>query len=157
MTSNIRASQLKDFGTGVGFGTAARKENEDDVSKGVIESALKKAFAPEFLNRLDAIVQFAGLDDKVLMQVVGKFILELEEQLRPKKVSLKITDPARAWLFKTAYDPAYGARPMARAIDQHIKKPLVDELLFGKLEKGGSVSVDLDEKKTGLKFDIKPA
>ncbi len=80
--------------------------------------AIKRQFAPEFLNRLDAIVQFSGLNDSVLMQVVGKFILELEEQLRPKKVTLKISESAREWIFKSTYDPAYGARPMARAIDQ---------------------------------------
>lgn len=119
--------------------------------------AIKRQFAPEFLNRLDGVIQFNNLNEKILLQVVGKFILELEEQLRPKNVKLKVSEAAREWVFKTSYDPAYGARPMARAIDQHLKKPLVDELLFGKLEKGGSVSVDLDANKTGLKFDIKPA
>ncbi len=119
--------------------------------------AIKNQFAPEFLNRLDAIIQFGSLNETILLQVIGKFIVELEEQLRPKNVTIKVSEEARKWILKSSYDPAYGARPMARAIDQHIKKPLVDELLFGKLENGGVVAIDLDQKKTALKFEIKPA
>lgn len=113
--------------------------------------AIKRVFSPEFLNRLDSIVQFESLNEDVLLQIIGKFILQLEEQLRPKNVSLKVTEAAKKWIYKKAYDPAYGARPMVRALEQHIKKPLVDELLFGKLENGGSVTVD--EKGDKLVFN----
>lgn len=113
--------------------------------------AIKRLFSPEFLNRLDGIIQFQSLSEERLIQVVGKFVVELEEQLKAKNVKLKVTDRAKEFIFKKSYDPAYGARPMARAVDQMIKKPLVDEILFGKLEHGGAVTVDLRDGE--LKFD----
>lgn len=115
--------------------------------------AIKRLFSPEFLNRLDGIIQFQALSEDRLIQVVGKFIVELEEQLKPKNVHLKVTEKAKQHLFKKSFDPAYGARPMARAIDQMIKKPLVDEILFGKLEHGGQVTVD--ELNGELTFEYK--
>jgi len=113
---------------------------EQDHSTDGLE-ALKRYFTPEFRNRLDAIVQFAPLSEETILHVVDKFIFELEQQLEEKKVSLTVDQEARHWLADTGYDPKMGARPMARVIQQHIKKPLANELLFGELVSGGSVRV----------------
>ena len=118
--------------------------------------AVKKAFAPEFLNRLDAVIEFAALNTETMKQVVGKFILELEEKLREKKVEILVSDEVRQYLLEKGFDPAYGARPLGRTIDDLIKKPLADELLFGRLAKGGRVTVNLDDKGR-VQFDIEPS
>ncbi|MBK1618292.1 ATP-dependent Clp protease ATP-binding subunit ClpA [Lamprobacter modestohalophilus] len=117
---------------------------EQDHSTDGME-ALKKYFTPEFRNRLDAIVQFGALDAKTIGSVVDKFLFELEAQLAEKKVALMVEPEARAWLAEKGYDPKMGARPMARVIKDHIKKPLANELLFGELSGGGTVVVRLGE------------
>ncbi len=117
---------------------------EQDHSSDGME-ALKKYFTPEFRNRLDATVQFASLDTKTIASVVDKFLFELEAQLAEKKVALMVEPEARAWLAEKGYDPKMGARPMARVIKDHIKKPLASELLFGELSGGGTVIVRLGE------------
>lgn len=114
--------------------------------------AVHKIFSPEFRNRLDAIIQFKGLDTKTILHVVNKFLMELEVQLESKHVVLEIDEGARAWLAKNGYDQKMGARPMARLIQEKIKRPLAEELLFGKLNKGGHVLVT--EDKGELKFAI---
>jgi ATP-dependent Clp protease ATP-binding subunit ClpA len=114
--------------------------------------AIKKAFTPEFRNRLDNIIRFNGLNSETIVHVVRKFILELEQQLAEKNVTLEVDDEAVSWLADKGYDSAMGARPMARVIQQEIKQPLAEELLFGKLVKGGLVVVALE--KDELKFDI---
>jgi ATP-dependent Clp protease ATP-binding subunit ClpA len=114
--------------------------------------AIKKAFTPEFRNRLDNIIRFSGLNSETIIHVVRKFILELEQQLAEKNVTLEVDDEAVKWLANKGYDSAMGARPMARVIQQEIKQPLAEELLFGKLAKGGLVEVVLE--KDELKFDI---
>jgi ATP-dependent Clp protease ATP-binding subunit ClpA len=143
MTSNAGAREVSKSELGI----APAKNDTRSLE------AIKRYFSPEFLNRLDGIIQFQSLSEERLVQVVGKFIVELEEQLKPKNVHLKVTERAKNYLFKKSYDPVYGARPMARAIDQMIKKPLVEEILFGKLENGGTVTVD--EKEGNLVFDYK--
>lgn len=105
--------------------------------------AIKKTFSPEFINRLDAIVPFHSLNEESLLKVVDKFIDELRMQLALKKVDLQVSLEAKKWLMKKGYEPAYGARPMGRTIEEHLKKPLVEELLFGKIADGGSVTVSL--------------
>ncbi len=107
---------------------------------------IRKAFSPEFRNRLDAIIQFGSLDFEVILLIVDKFVLELEAQLAQKDVSLSVTSEARAWLAEKGFDPKMGARPMKRVIQEHIKRNLADDLLFGELAEGGEVSVDLDEE-----------
>ena len=113
---------------------------EQDHSSDGLE-ALKRYFTPEFRNRLDAVVQFSSLSPQTIASVVDKFIFELEQQLAEKKVALTVDPDARAWLAQKGYDPLMGARPMARIIQNHIKKPLANELLFGALAHGGSVRV----------------
>lgn len=114
--------------------------------------AIKKMFRPEFLNRLDAIVEFQPLDKPLLLQVIRKFISELEAQLLKKKISMEVYPEAIEWLFDKGYDPAYGARPFARVIDENIKRRLVDEILFGKLEQGGRVTVNVKNGELNIEF-----
>jgi ATP-dependent Clp protease ATP-binding subunit ClpA len=109
--------------------------------------AIKKVFTPEFRNRLDAVINFKSLDSKVILNVVDKFLIELESQLEAKKVSMTITDKARHWLSEKGYDPIMGARPMARVIQDEIKQVLADELLFGELTDGGHVKIDVEDNK----------
>jgi len=113
--------------------------------------AIKKAFTPEFRNRLDAVIQFEGLSPKVILNVVDKFLIELESQLEVKKVSMNVTDSARKWLAAKGYDIQMGARPMARVIQDEIKQVLANELLFGDLTEGGSVKIDIDDNQLTCK------
>jgi ATP-dependent Clp protease ATP-binding subunit ClpA len=115
-------------------------------------SAIKKLFTPEFRNRLDAIIQFNGLEKETIMSVVDKFLFELEEQLAAKHVNIAFGEGVKEWLAERGYDPQMGARPMARVIQENIKKPLAEELLFGELAQGGKIRVDLGED--GLTFDV---
>jgi ATP-dependent Clp protease ATP-binding subunit ClpA len=107
--------------------------------------AIKKTFTPEFRNRLDAVIQFKALDTNVNLNVVDKFLIELEAQLEAKKVSMTVTDTARRWLAEKGYDPKMGARPMARVIQDEIKQVLANELLFGDLTNGGRVKIDIKD------------
>ncbi|HSW94456.1 MAG TPA: ATP-dependent Clp protease ATP-binding subunit ClpA [Gammaproteobacteria bacterium] len=142
MTSNAGADLLEKIS--IGF-------TQQDGSTDVV-TAVNRVFSPEFRNRLDAIVQFKALDTKTILHIVNKFLLELEVQLETKHVVLEIDDAARAWLATHGYDRKMGARPMARLIQEQLKKPLAEELLFGKLDHGGHVMVTVDEDK--LKFAI---
>ena len=142
MTSNAGADLLEKIT--IGF---TQQDGATDVL-----GAVNRVFSPEFRNRLDSIIQFTALDTKTILHVVHKFLLELEVQLEAKNVVLEIDDEARAWLAKNGYDKKMGARPMARLIQEQLKKPLAEELLFGRLHKGGHVSVTVDGDK--LKFAI---
>jgi ATP-dependent Clp protease ATP-binding subunit ClpA len=115
--------------------------------------AIKRLFTPEFRNRLDAIVQFTALDPTVITRVVDKFIFELEAQLQEQNVTIEVDPDARIWLAEHGYDPKMGARPMARTIQQYIKKPIADELLFGELSSGGHLIIHL--KDNALTFEIR--
>ena len=119
--------------------------------------AIRRLFAPEFRNRLDAIVQFEGLDEQTIQRVVDKLLVEVEAQLEQKGVALHVEDDARAWIAKRGYDPKMGARPMARVIQEHIKRPLAEELLFGKLERGGHAFVSVGPGGEQLKIETRSA
>lgn len=126
--------------------------------KGISMDALKKVFAPEFLNRLDAVVSFQDLDEGMILRVAQKFIGELQAQLQKKNVELLVSAAVTSWLAKKGYDKVFGARPMARVVDDHLKRPLADELLFGHLKNGGRVQIEMnknDSKLEPLKFDYK--
>jgi ATP-dependent Clp protease ATP-binding subunit ClpA len=142
MTTNVGALEVAKGRIGLG---------QEDRS-GISLNEVKKVFAPEFLNRLDAIIAFKELPSDIVLQVVDKFLHELSLLLMPKNISLVISQPAKKWLLKKGYDKVYGARPMSRAIEEHIKKPLVDEVLFGQLKNGGEVFVDYIEDELGLNF-----
>ena len=144
MTSNAGAREMASHA--IGFGTAL----DDAGAKGL--KAIEKAFSPEFRNRLDAIISFHSLTQEIMLRIVGKFIEQVQFQLASRKVSLSVTDAARAWLAERGYDRAFGARPLGRLIQTDIKDALADELLFGKLEKGGRVTVDAAEGKLVFSF-----
>ena len=112
-----------------------------DKRTGDDEEAIKKLFAPEFRNRLDAIVPFASLELPIVQRIVDKFIMELETQLADRNIAIELSDAARSYLAKKGFDPLYGARPLSRLIQEKVKKPLADEILFGRLSKGGTVRV----------------
>jgi len=142
MTTNAGAADLAK--PAIGFGREVRLGDDTE--------AINRMFSPEFRNRLDAVIGFAGLPPEVVTQVVDKFIMQLEVQLGDRDVTIELTEAARDWLAKKGYDPSFGARPLSRVIQEHIKKPLAEELLFGKLAKGGVVKVDVGDGK--LVFDI---
>jgi ATP-dependent Clp protease ATP-binding subunit ClpA len=139
MTTNAGAADMAKSA----FGFHRAKREGDDVE------AINKLFAPEFRNRLDAIVPFGRLPEAVITQVVDKFIMQLEAQLADRNVSIELTDEARRWLVEHGYDESMGARPMARVIQQHIKTPLADEVLFGRLKNGGTVRVVVKGEEDG--------
>ncbi|MBS2019792.1 MAG: AAA family ATPase, partial [Deltaproteobacteria bacterium] len=159
MTSNVGA---RDLGRrAVGFG--------DKRATGDAEREYKNMFSPEFRNRLDARIQFDPLSPETMGSIVDKFMKELRSQLAEKKVELDLTEAARTYLSEKGYDPDFGARPLARVIQEEVKQPLGEELLFGKLEKGGKVVVltedtEVEDERTGekkpgkkLKFDCTAA
>ena len=140
MTSNAGAAQAAK--AAIGFGSTKREGDQ--------EEALNALFAPEFRNRLDAIIQFGALPTPVIHQIVQKFVMQLEAQLSERGVTFELTEEALAWIAKKGYDDKMGARPLGRVIQEHIKKPLADEVLFGKLQKGGTVKVSVEELPTGV-------
>ncbi|MGQ3040421.1 MAG: ATP-dependent Clp protease ATP-binding subunit ClpA [Brevundimonas sp.] len=145
MTTNAGAAD--NARAAIGFGRG-KVEGED-------EKAIQRLFAPEFRNRLDAIVAFKALDSDTIKSVVSKFIMQLEAQLGDRNITIELTDEAADWLAKNGFDELYGARPLARTIQEHIKKPLADDILFGRLTRGGHVKVELKDGK--IAFDITPA
>src|SRR5260221_3873141 len=145
MTTNAGAFEMSR--PSIGF------TQSDTTSDGM--EAIRRLFSPEFRNRLDAVVQFAGLDQDTIERVVDKLLIEAEAQLEQKRVSISIDEPARRWIAKKGYDPKMGARPMARVIQEFIKRPLAEELLFGKLVNGGHVEVTLSEEGDKLKLETR--
>ncbi|MEZ5985928.1 MAG: ATP-dependent Clp protease ATP-binding subunit ClpA [Hyphomonas sp.] len=146
MTTNAGASDAAK--NAIGFG-AGKKDDEQD-------EAIKRLFTPEFRNRLDAVITFGGLTPEIIDRVVEKFILQLEVQLEDRNVSIEITKAARDWLAKRGFDADMGARPLARTIQEHVKKPMAEELLFGELQKGGVVHIDIDkddDSKLSFKYE----
>ena len=146
MTTNAGAEALQK--TSIGF--TASKGPGDEMAD------IKRMFTPEFRNRLDAIISFRALDAEIILRVVDKFLMQLEGQLQEKKVDAVFTDALRAWLAEKGFDPLMGARPMARLIQDTIRAALADELLFGRLQQGGRVTIDLDESEK-IKLDFEDA
>ncbi|RDL43038.1 ATP-dependent Clp protease ATP-binding subunit ClpA [Marinomonas piezotolerans] len=145
MTSNAGAEVLAK--RSIGFSM------QDHSSDGM--EVINKTFTPEFRNRLDAVIQFKQLDEQVIFNVVDKFLVELQAQLDAKSVMIEVSDTARGWLASKGYDRQMGARPMARVIQEHLKKPLANMILFGDLSEGGVVNVSLDEENDKLAFTVK--
>ncbi len=142
MTSNAGAVEMAK--ASIGF---EREEREGDD-----EEAIEKMFSPEFRNRLDAIVSFSSLSPEVMGKVVDKFVMELESQLSDRDVTITLTDQSREWLAKKGYDRKFGARPLSRVIQEYIKKPLSEQLLFGDLTKGGNVQVKVKNKELDFEY-----
>jgi len=143
MTTN--AGAFEQSKSAIGFGRD-RREGEDTA-------AIERMFTPEFRNRLDATISFASLPKDVILQVVDKFVLQLEAQLLDRNVHIELSRDAAAWLADKGYDDRMGARPLARVIQEHIKKPLAEELLFGKLAKGGVIRVGVKDDKLNFKIE----
>jgi len=144
MTSNAGTREMSQ--NTIGFGDV----DKDTASKGKV--AIEKMFSPEFRNRLDEIINFNSLDSEIMEKVVDKFLLELNDQLATKKVFLTISDPVRTWLAKKGYDPKFGARPLVRVIQTEIKDALSDQILFGTMQKGGEVHIDLADDKLVFEY-----
>ncbi len=147
MTTNAGAFEMSR--PGIGFAP------QDNVTDGM--EAIRRMFSPEFRNRLDAVIHFKSLDSRTIERVVDKLLLEVEAQLEQKGVALVVDDAARAWIAEKGYDPKMGARPMARVIQEHVKRPLAEELLFGRLVDGGSVRVTHAEGAEGLELICRAA
>jgi ATP-dependent Clp protease ATP-binding subunit ClpA len=143
MTSNAGSREMSS--ATIGFGDT----KSDSAGKG--KKAIEKIFSPEFRNRLDGIITFNSLDREIMGMIVDKFMNEFADQLAVKKVSMAYSKSVRNWLAKKGHDPQYGARPLARVIQTEIKDVLADEILFGRLEKGGKVALDMKEEE--LVFD----
>jgi len=142
MTTNAGASDMAK--PAIGFEREVRLGEDDD--------AIKRMFTPEFRNRLDAVIGFAGLTPEIVARVVEKFVMQLEAQLADRNVTIELSSAAKEWLAEKGYDRLYGARPLARVIQEHVKKPLAEELLFGRLARGGAVKVTLKEGTLAFEF-----
>ncbi len=153
MTSNIGARQLKDFGQGVGFATSARQESQDDTSKATIQAALKRTFSPEFLNRIDDVVVFNSLTQDDILSIIDITLRSLYKRLDTLGILLNLTEDAKAFLASKGYDPAFGARPLHRAIQKHLEDPLAEAMLLeGGVSPQHPITFDvlINEEKDGL-------
>jgi ATP-dependent Clp protease ATP-binding subunit ClpC len=157
MTSNIGARQLKDFGQGVGFGTSSKKSQEQDHNKAVIEAALKKAFAPEFLNRIDDIIVFNALSQEDIHKIIDIELAKLLGRVDNLGYTLKLTKKAKDFIATKGYDKQYGARPLKRAIQKYVEDVLAEEIVASNLEENDTITLDLDNKLGELKVKITKA
>ena len=157
MTSNIGARKLKDFGVGVGFGTNAQKSQADDHAKGVIENALKKAFAPEFLNRIDDVMIFNALEREHIHKIIDIEIAKLYDRIRGLGYDLLLSDKAKDYIADKGFDKEYGARPLKRAIQKYIEDALAEEIITSKIHEGDKIFMDLDEKNDELTIKVEKA
>jgi ATP-dependent Clp protease ATP-binding subunit ClpC len=155
MTSNIGARKLKDFGQGVGFGTSAKEAQATDHAKGVIENALKKAFAPEFLNRIDDVVVFNTLEKEDINKIIDIELVKLINRIKDLGYTLKLSAKAKDYIADKGFDKQYGARPLNRAIQKYIEDALAEEIINSKIHEGDVISMDFDAKADALKITIK--
>jgi ATP-dependent Clp protease ATP-binding subunit ClpC len=152
MTSNLGARQVKDFGNGVGFGTESMKSQESKNIKNTIEKSLKKAFSPEFLNRVDEIVIFNSLEKEDLKKIISIELDKLKNRLKDLGYSLKISSKALSFLCEKGFDKKYGARPLKRAIQNHVEDLIAEEIVKSKIKEGSSIKIDHDSKSLKLKI-----
>ena len=155
MTSNIGARKLQDFGQGVGFGTAAKASQVDSNAKSVIENALKKTFAPEFLNRVDDVMVFNPLEREHIHKIIDIELNQLFNRILDLGYTLNLTDKAKDYIANKGFDKDYGARPLKRAIQKYIEDALAEEIINATLKEGDTITMDLDEKKDELTIKIK--
>lgn len=157
MTSNIGARKLKDFGQGVGFGTASQRSQVDENARSVIENALKKAFAPEFLNRIDDVVIFNSLEREDIHKIIDIELVKLFSRIGSLGYNLTLSDKAKDFIAEKGFDKQYGARPLNRAIQKYIEDALAEEIITSKLAEGDKIFMDLDEEKNELTIKIDKA
>ncbi len=154
MTSNIGARQLKDFGGGVGFGTSAKAAQADSNAKSIIENALKKSFAPEFINRIDDVIIFNSLERKDIHEIINIELKKLLSRISVLGYTLNLTDTAKDYIADKGFDKSYGARPLKRAIQKYIEDALAEEIVNSNLSEGDIIHMDLDKKKNELTIKI---
>ncbi|NBW03732.1 MAG: ATP-dependent Clp protease ATP-binding subunit, partial [Cytophagia bacterium] len=145
MTSNIGARDLKDFGSGIGFSTKSKSDNLDEQARSTIQNALKKAFAPEFINRLDDIIIFNSLERADLHKIIDLMLIKLKARLVNLGYEVNLTEKAKDFIADKGYDPQYGARPLNRAIQKYLEDLLAEEILKGPLEEGELIEADYEE------------
>ena len=155
LTSNIGTRQLKDFGDGVGFGTSAKKDSADERAKSTIESALKRAFAPEFLNRIDDIIIFNSLSKENIMEIIDIELEQLFHRLSALDYHLELTAEAKDFIAEKGFDKDFGARPLKRAIQKYIEDPLAEEIINTNVTEGDHVLLELNDAKDGVKIQVK--
>lgn len=157
MTSNIGARQLADFGSGVGFGTKAREEQRDENAKSVIQNALRKAFAPEFLNRVDDMILFNSLKREDIHKIIDIELELLYGRINELGYTITMTEAAKDFIVEKGYDEKFGARPLKRAIQKFIEDPLAEEIVKSNLHEGDSINMDIQKDASELKIKIKKA
>ena len=157
MTSNIGSRKLKDFGSGVGFGTSAKKSQVDANARSVIENALKKAFAPEFLNRIDDVVVFNVLEKEHIDKIIDIELKILLDRIKELGYTLKLSKNAKAFIAEKGFDQQYGARPLKRAIQKYVEDALAEKIIKSKIDEGDVIKMDLDKTAQELKIKIEKA
>ena len=155
MTSNIGVRDLKDFGSGIGFTTKAKQENQEEAMKSTIQSALKKAFSPEFLNRLDDVIVFNSLQREHIHKIIDITLGKLFSRITALGYNVEITDKAKDFLSEKGYDHQFGARPLNRAIQKYLEDSVAEEILKGEIEEGGTIMADYEGTGEELKITIK--
>jgi ATP-dependent Clp protease ATP-binding subunit ClpC len=157
MTSNIGSRQLKDFGTGVGFSTQARQEQQEDLAKGVIEKALKNAFAPEFLNRIDDVVLFNNLYKEHIREIIHIEMKSLFKRVEEMGYTLTVSDSALDFISEKGFDDRYGARPLKRAIQKYLEDPMAEEIIKANIDEGDTLHADMDKEGNNIEIKVKKA
>jgi ATP-dependent Clp protease ATP-binding subunit ClpC len=154
MTSNIGSRQLKEFGQGVGFNTSARSASVEANAKSVIENALRKAFAPEFLNRIDDVIMFNSLSKEDIHKIIDIELNHLIKRMEELNYKIKVGEDAKDFIAEKGYDSNYGARPLKRAIQKYLEDPLAEEIIKSKLSEGDSIEVGFDKEKSEITINI---
>ncbi|MBO7288139.1 MAG: ATP-dependent Clp protease ATP-binding subunit [Bacteroidales bacterium] len=157
MTSNIGSRQLKDFGQGVGFGTQAKKDSKDEYSRSVIENALKRSFAPEFLNRIDDVIVFNSLEREDIHRIIDIELKKLFKRINDMGYQLEVTEKAHDFIAEKGWDDQYGARPLKRAIQKYVEDVLAEEIIRTKINIGEKIIIDYDDEKQDMVVNIIPA
>ena len=157
MTSNIGSRQLKDFGQGVGFGTQAKKDGKDEYSRSVIENALKRSFAPEFLNRIDDVIIFNSLERTDIHKIIDVELKKVFKRIEDMGFTIELTEKAHDFIAKEGWDEQYGARPLKRAIQRYVEDVLAEEIIRTKINVGEKIIIDYDENKEDMIVNIIPA
>lgn len=157
MTSNVGARQLKDFGQGVGFGTAAKIAQAEDNSKSIIENALKKTFAPEFLNRIDDVIVFNSLEKEDINLIIEIELKKLYARIKDLGYTLNLSDKAKAFIADKGFDKQFGARPLKRAIQKYVEDALAEEIITSKINAGDEIFMDIEEGATELTVNVNKA
>jgi ATP-dependent Clp protease ATP-binding subunit ClpC len=155
MTSNIGTRQLKDFGSGVGFGTKAREDQVDDIAKGVIQTALKRTFAPEFLNRIDDVVLFNNLSKEDIVKIIDIELIKLYDRIHQLGYQVDMSEKAKLFIADKGYDEKFGARPLGRALQKYVEDPLADYIINSRIGAGDTIFIDLNDADDKITVDIR--